>query len=261
MKKPKGCIFLVDDEKTIVDSIEAQFTYCGFEVIKATDPKKALEFSTQIKPDIIITDIRMPKLDGLTLLTKFKEIQPNVKVIVMTGFYPEHEKQIQDALSAGLVNKCIQKPFNAIDLEKLVYGLLKTPEDEIEFSRNSKGKILIVDDEAEVLEFLTEILRMNNYSAAIAISAQDALLIYEDFQPDVVLTDVKMPDHDGIWLLNKLREKHKDLKVIVMTGQDNHLMLERLRNEAGVTQHFSKPFGVKELERLCSLIEKLIGKK
>jgi DNA-binding NtrC family response regulator len=108
MNKPKACILVVDDEKVLVDSIEALFRYCGFEVIKATDPERALALSDEIKPDVIIADIRMPKLDGITLLKKFKAVQPEVKVITMTGYYSDYMKSIKQAIDSGLIDRVIQ---------------------------------------------------------------------------------------------------------------------------------------------------------
>lgn len=259
-KAPKACLFVVDDQKAVIDSIEAQFTYCGFEVIKATDPDRALTLSHEIKPDLIIADIRMPKLDGIGLLKQIKKLQPNIKVILMTGFYPDYEEEVKVVQASGLVDSVIQKPFYATDLEKLVYGLLKTPEDEIEFSLNAKGKILIVDDEGEITDFLKEYFRDAGFSAAIASNAEEALLVYDDFDPDVVITDIKMPGRDGVWLVNELRSGKKRAKIFVMTGQDSHEVLERLRSETGIERYFRKPFGLDDLERLRTTIDGLLKK-
>lgn len=250
MKKAKGCIFVVDDNRAIVDSIEAQFSYCGFEVIKATDPKRALELADQIKPDVIIADIRMPKLNGIEFVKKFKQIQPLVKVIAMTGYYPDYEREISDAEKAGWVDRVIQKSFRALELERLVYDLLKTPAGEVQYSVGARGRVLIVDDEIEITELLVEYFRARGYSAAAVLSAEEAVMIYDDFNPEVVLTDIKMPKQDGIWLIKELRNRNRKIRIIVMTGQDNHPTLQRLKEETGIEEFFSKPFSLKDLEKL-----------
>ncbi len=261
-KRPRASILVVDDNKEIVEAIHDQFTFCGFEVIKAVDPKRALELSSLIKPDIIIADIRMPKLDGITLIKKFKATQPNVKVILMTGYYPDYEAKIQEALASGLADRVIQKRYRALDLEKLVYEVLKTPSEEMLFSTNAKGKLLFVDDEEEVIDFLRGFFREKGYAVSVAKTAEDAVDAYESFEPDVVITDIKMPKKDGIWLIKELRTRKKDVRVIAMTGQDNEVVINELRRETGIQEYFSKPFGTENLEKLSEkLSETLTGKK
>ena len=67
----------------------------------------------------------------------------------------------------------------------------------------SRGRILIVDDEANARAALCEILREEGYSTETAADGFKALGKLEEFQPDVVLTDLKMPGLDGIGLMEK----------------------------------------------------------
>lgn len=257
MKKFKATILVVDDNKELVESIYAQFTYCGFEVIKAIDPRRAFELASSIKPDLIVADIRMPKLDGIALIKKFKEIQPNVRVILMTGYYSDYEDSIQEAIKTGLADKVIQKRFHSIDLERMVYDILKSPTDERRFSSNAKGKILFVDDEEEVTAYLKEFFLERGYAVAIAKSADEALTSFETFEPSIIVTDIKMPDRDGIWVVNELRKKYKDqsVQIVVMTGQDTHLVLERLKKETGIEEYIKKPFSLSDLEKIADKLE------
>jgi two-component system, response regulator, stage 0 sporulation protein F len=257
--RKKASILIVDDNEELVESLYLQFSYGGFNVTKATSPIRALELTSLICPDVMIADIRMPKLDGLQLIRKFKEVQPNVKVILMTGYYPEYEQSIKDALEHGLADHVIQKGFRALDIERLVYELLQKP-DKKEGDRKVKGRILFVDDEIEVTDFLRDYFIAGEYDASVAKSAEEALVIYESFKPDIVITDIKMPGRDGIWLIDRLRDKNKQVKIIVMTGQDNHPTLQRLKDEAGITEYFSKPFSLKDLEKLSQkLVETSSG--
>jgi DNA-binding NtrC family response regulator len=259
--KPKATILVIDDYKDLVESIAIQLHYCGFEVIKATDPKRALELSTQIKPDLIIADIRMPRLDGLTLIKRFKASQPRVKVILMTGYYPDYEDVIKKALQDGLADQVIRKRFRALELERMVYDLLKSPEAEVRSSADAKGKILFVDDEVEVLDFLRSYYAEQGFAVSIAKNADDAVAAHDTFEPDLIVTDIKMPARDGVWLIQEIRKRDPDVKWVVMTGQDTHPVLQRLRDETGITTFFSKPFGLKELEKMTAQIKKLVKQR
>lgn len=261
MKKTQGCMFVVDDNKTLVESLEAVFSFCGFEVIKATDAERALQLSTQIIPDIIIADIRMPKLDGITLLKRIKAAQPQVKLILMTGYYPQYQKEIKEAETARLADRVIQKPFEVGDLERMVYDLLKAPSDEVEFSRNAKGSLLVVDDEVEITDFLKDCFRSHGFSTTVASCAEEALMIYGEFRPDVVITDLRMPGKDGFWLIKEIRARNEVAEIVIMTAQDNEATVNRLKDDFGITEYFSKPFGLRELDQLMERIEEIIQSK
>ncbi len=82
----------------------------------------------------------------------------------------------------------------------------------------SKGRVLVVDDEANARTALSELLRGEDYAVETAADGFKALGKMAEFDPDVVLTDLKMPGMDGVELLGKLRGQDRDMCVIVMTA-------------------------------------------
>src|SRR6185437_3247708 len=82
----------------------------------------------------------------------------------------------------------------------------------------SRGRILIVDDEANARAALSEILREEGYTTETAADGFKALGKLEEFQPDVVLTDLKMPGLDGIGLMEKAQATQSDATFVVMTA-------------------------------------------
>ncbi|OGW89292.1 MAG: hypothetical protein A3G33_02765 [Omnitrophica bacterium RIFCSPLOWO2_12_FULL_44_17] len=252
--KIKASILIVDDNEDLVESLSMQFSYLGFNVTKATSPIRALELTELICPDLLISDIRMPKLDGINLIRKFKAIQPNVKVILMTGYYPEYEKSITEAIQQGLADRVIQKGFRALEIERLVYELLSNSGKKEKTLQADRRKILFVDDEVEVTDFLNSFFS-EEYEAAVANSAEDAFETYVRFQPDVVVTDIKMPGQGGIWLVKQIQESKTKCRIIIMTGQDNKSVLQSLKNETGIEEYFSKPFRMSDVENLSQKIK------
>lgn len=67
-------VLTVDDSKTIRDMVSFTLKEAGFQVIEAEDGQKALTVVSSQKPDLIITDLNMPNMDGLTLIQKLREI-------------------------------------------------------------------------------------------------------------------------------------------------------------------------------------------
>jgi DNA-binding NtrC family response regulator len=110
----------------------------------------------------------------------------------------------------------------------------------------SKGRILIVDDEVNARTALVELLRDEGYAAESAADAFKALGKVADFAPDLVVTDLKMPGMDGLQLLAKLREGDPDLPVIVMTAfGEVETAVKAMRS--GARDYLSKPVNVGEL--------------
>ncbi|MGR3294647.1 MAG: response regulator, partial [Candidatus Bathyanammoxibius sp.] len=79
-------------------------------------------------------------------------------------------------------------------------------------------KILIVDDEANLLKTLSDILQKHGYEVSVARNARVALEAMGKGAFDIALLDVRMPHMDGVELLERIKEKHHGLEVIVMTA-------------------------------------------
>jgi len=109
-----------------------------------------------------------------------------------------------------------------------------------------KGRVLVVDDEADARTALGELLRADGYAVETAADAFKALGKVQEFATDVVLTDLRMPGMHGIELLRKLRADNEDRVVLVMTafGAIDSAVAALREGAAG---YFIKPLNVTEL--------------
>jgi PAS domain S-box-containing protein len=109
-------ILFVDDESHIVDAAEDTLNDYGYKVIASTDPVKALDLFTEQHDAIslVITDIAMPQLDGIELIRRMRSIEPDVKIIAISG-YKKHVEEKQGVENNESVI-FLQKPFEARDL-------------------------------------------------------------------------------------------------------------------------------------------------
>lgn len=82
---PKGCILIVDDEASILRSLEGILGDEGFQVVKATNGEMALRLREELQPDLVLLDIWMPGMDGIQTLQQLQATQPGLYVIVMSG--------------------------------------------------------------------------------------------------------------------------------------------------------------------------------
>lgn len=110
-------ILVVDDELLIRDLLYDFFSGQGWNIAVAEDGEKALELVQSRQIDLVLTDLKMPNMDGITLSTEIKENHPELPIMVMTA-YPSVESAVQ-ALRLKL-DDYIVKPFNINQLYKNV---------------------------------------------------------------------------------------------------------------------------------------------
>ncbi|MDH4155986.1 MAG: response regulator [candidate division Zixibacteria bacterium] len=120
MQQPS--ILVVDDELLIRDLLYDFFQGQGWQIVVAESGEKALEILGCRKVDVLLTDIKMPDMDGLTLTAHIRETHPNLPVVVMTG-YPSVDSAVT-ALRQKVADYII-KPFNINQLFKVVEAQLK----------------------------------------------------------------------------------------------------------------------------------------
>lgn len=120
MNKPR--ILVVDDEKIICELIERTLKRSNYEVETARNGKTALEKIKESVFDILITDVRMPKINGMEVLREIKKVNPFIEVIVITG-YPTVELAVE-AIKIGAYD-FITKPFDINKVQSMVNKCLE----------------------------------------------------------------------------------------------------------------------------------------
>ena len=118
-------ILVVDDELLIRDLLYDFFTGQGWEISVAENGEKALKVLQTKEVDLVLTDIKMPEIDGLQLASRLKQDHPDLPVVVMTG-YPSVESAVT-ALRTRVEDYVI-KPFNINQLYKLIAAAIKDKE-------------------------------------------------------------------------------------------------------------------------------------
>jgi len=110
---------------------------------------------------------------------------------------------------------------------------------------NDPQRILVVDDEPQITRVLRRSLATHGYEAQAASGGEEALQVFRDWGPDLVITDLSMPDMGGLELCRRLRAVSR-IPVIVLSAKGE----ERLKVEAldvGADDYVTKPFGMDEL--------------
>jgi DNA-binding response OmpR family regulator len=114
--------------------------------------------------------------------------------------------------------------------------------------RSARTRVLLVDDERDIIELLSYNLRQQGYEVLQALNGEEALRKAQQFLPDLVLLDVMLGELDGLTICEILRHQPAttNIPIIIMTAASGQLM--RLHGlSAGATDFINKPFQSKEL--------------
>ena len=110
-------ILIVDDEEAVIEVTRSMLEYFGYEVEVSLCPMKALEIfkNNPSKPDLVITDLKMPRMNGEELVAEIRKIRTKIPVIFMTGTSYEMESSTEIIL---------EKPFSVKNLQDMVHEIL-----------------------------------------------------------------------------------------------------------------------------------------
>ena len=120
-----------------------------------------------------------------------------------------------------------------------------------------KTKILVVDDEPNIVQTLKDRLEMNEYTVSTACNGQEGLEVAKQESPDLILLDVIMPVMDGHEALENLRQAEwgKDISVIMLTARSQAQDISRAK-ACDIEDYIIKPFDLSELlEKIESILE------
>lgn len=111
-------ILIVDDEKSMRDFLKILLTKEGYEVVTAADGEQALNILSDTDVNLVVSDIRMPGIDGLEMLARIKETSEDIPVIMITAFASPNDAV--QAMKSGAYDY-ISKPFNVDEIKSVIY--------------------------------------------------------------------------------------------------------------------------------------------
>ena len=247
-------ILVIDDDRMNCDLLQAVLTRHGYDVHSATSGLEGLNLFRQHNPRVTILDLRMPGMDGLTVLKEIRAIDPHAPVIILGGGATELQENQARALR---VTDFVRK---GLSLDVLVEGVNRVlqPARQQEGAAGSPAPVtdtgetvLIGDDEQLVRDLLVQFLGLRGYRALGVNDGAQALSMVEQDPPDLILLDLMLPGMSGVDVLRKLREKNFSGAIIIVTGSYDEELLQdawSLRPQEVI----SKPI---DLEKLLAIIQ------
>ena len=201
-------ILVVDDDPAARDLLARFLNREGFAVTGAADGQAGLTLARALRPQAILLDVEMPKLDGWSVLHALRQDPLLVDTpIVMVSV--KNEKSLAYALGA---TDYLLKP---VDWDRLKHVL-----DRIQPYRD--GTILVIDDDADARQRMRLTLSRDGWTVVEASDGQKALDQLDGITPSLVLLDLMMPVMDGFDFLKQLRQRPGGglVPVVVLTAKD-----------------------------------------
>jgi CheY-like chemotaxis protein len=167
---------------------------------------------------------------GLALARSFTELHGGTIAVDSV----EHGTGSRFVVTLPLATKVVEPPV---------------PEATRQANNGLSRRVLVVDDNEDATEMLRAALGIAGHVVAAAGTAADALALTEDFQPEVGVLDIGLPDMDGYALAGRLRQSNPTIRLIALTGYGQEADLEAARN-AGFDAHCAKPIATAALLEL-----------
>jgi CheY-like chemotaxis protein len=236
---PRGTetILVVEDQEQLRKMAVRVLRGHGYKVYEAADPEEALlQAERHADPiHLLLTDIVMPGMSGCELAERLKAVRPHIEIIFMSGYNDHATVDRQKLDSAGAY---LAKPFSPEALAIKVREVLGSP--------RRAGTILVADDESGVRSFLRKLLEGEGYQVLEARDGREAVRQIETSEVDLMITDLAMPEQEGIETIQRLHQMRPQLKIIAMSGQFAGQMLH-VAEHLGARASLAKPIQPDEL--------------
>ncbi|MDP2998502.1 MAG: response regulator, partial [Bryobacterales bacterium] len=230
-------VLVVEDQAEVREYAVTVLKAYGYRVIQAGSAAQALLMfePERGRIDLVLTDVVMPKVGGPELAGRLEKLQPGIKVLFMSG-YTDNVIVHHGVLEEGA--QFIQKPFSPEQLAARVREVLGPPK--------PLGRILVADDEAGVRGSLRATLEQGGYEVIEAEDGKQALRRAREGGVDLVITDLVMPEQEGIETIRALRKEIPDIGIIAISGKLEGPYL-KMATVLGADAALAKPLAVELL--------------
>jgi len=246
-------ILVVDDNPTNLKLVSDVLEFEGYDILKAVDAEEAQIVLGATLPDLILMDIALPGMDGLTLTRKLKaeEQTRSIRIVALTAFAMKGDEQ--KAFDAGC-DGYITKPIDTRKLPVMVAEYLACSSAE---SQKNCMKIIVIEDRAVDIKLADLILSTAGHYVRSVEAVEAAFTAIQEDRPQLILIDLDLQDMDGLALVRKLKSVPDicDIHVVAVTCcPEQYPKVAVLA--AGCNVYLLKPISASELfDQLTAIAE------
>jgi CheY-like chemotaxis protein len=257
-------IIVVDDDELEFDRYKKTFKDEKIRIDYIKDSNLAFSKILEAQPDLVIVDLMMPGVDGITLSHKLKSNKDTKDIPIIISTAKDLSEEEKNSLHNVVEEITLKSKGHPLDVLKIVRDHLKIQESisfknlpksekklNIQGSGESKkplqaknilGEVLIVDDDPDTLFTINEIVESCNYKTILAKNGVECLTKLENKVPDLIFLDIMMPEMDGFQTLKRIRSNPawSEITVIAVTAkamlEDKEIILKH-----GFDDYIPKP--------------------
>jgi DNA-binding response OmpR family regulator len=253
--RDRRLILLADDSALIHRHTVPILEEAGYEVVSAHDGEEALELHAARRPDLVITDVEMPRKDGYQVCKTLKERDPHLPVIICSALGEAHD--LERGFDAG-ADDYLVKPAAPEELLSRVRQLFAGLEP------GARERVLVVDDSPAIRHLIADSLVRQGFAVITAEDGADALEKVRNPGastplPQLVITDYDMPRMTGFELVHALKRDPatRDIPIMMLTARDSRRDQAQMR-AVGLTSYLVKPFSV---DKCVAMVERVLAER
>jgi CheY-like chemotaxis protein/class 3 adenylate cyclase len=250
--RARKLILLADDSPMIHRHTVPLLEEDGYEVISAEDGVAALELVRTRHPDLVITDVEMPRLDGYGVCKAIKSDPATAHLPVLICSSLGEAADLERGFDAG-ADDYLVKPVVPEELTTRVRALA------IGSMPASRETVLVVDDSPAQRHYVADCLARQGFEVATAENGKVALEKAQVLRPALVVSDYEMPVMTGFELVHALRSdpELRQIPVIMLTARDSKRDMAQMR-AAGASAYLVKPFSQ---DKCIAMVERTLAER
>jgi adenylate cyclase len=250
--RAKRLIVLADDSPLIHRHTVPILEDDGYEVRSAYDGAEAVKLVRECQPDLVITDVEMPNLDGYGVCKALKGDPATAHLPVLICSSLGEAADLERGFDAG-ADDYLVKPVIPEELSTRVRALVQGS------LPASRERVLVVDDSPAQRHYVADCLARQGFVVSTAENGKLALEKAQQVRPALVVSDYEMPVMNGFELVHALRRdpELRQIPVIMLTARDSKRDMAQMR-AAGASAYLVKPFSQ---DKCIALVERTLAER
>lgn len=251
-------ILIVEDEEVLLDVLKNKLEKEGYDVIAAVNGEEGLKMIDEERPDMVLLDIVMPKIDGFEVLEKLKNKGrlPALPVIIISN--SGQPVEVDRAIEYGVRDYLVKAEFDPQEVVDKIKKHLNIPPstpqvvsggsqvqditpDQVKQIDAKQYKVLIIEDDKFLRDLMSHKISKEGFETIEAVDGEEGLKTALEKLPHVILLDLILPGMDGFEVLQRIRQDSKIGKTPVMIlsnlGQKDDI---EKGNQLGATDYLVK---------------------
>ncbi len=248
-------ILIVDDDSEFSELLKMFLSAQGWEAYAENNPARAVEAVNTLRPALLFLDIMMPGKDGFEIMQELQEkkVTASVPIIIITALkFDAYQDKGMLTGFPEMIYKELDEKFLLEQIEKKI-----SESDDGIVSSSVKPRVLLADDQTELLMLVKETVEKAGFEVFIASDGEEAVKMVYETNPDIIIMDYNMPVKDGLTAASELKDNplfaHIPIVIVTAFGEKQ----AKLRGlSMGIDDYLIKPVDTDELVARIKMVLK-----